>query len=137
MSRRPSIRDLEQKLKAAFLELKASREMCDCLVGRRDDHETEIRISKSDHCSKHKLYRKSSKHKLYRKSSNTSSGKSSKYKLYRKNSKHNLYRKSSKHKLYRKSSKHKLYRKSSKYKLYRKSCKIIELGRINYNNSWI
>ncbi|GBP74310.1 hypothetical protein EVAR_42889_1 [Eumeta japonica] len=43
MSRRPSIRDLEQKLKAALLELKASKEMCDCLISERDDHETEIR----------------------------------------------------------------------------------------------
>ncbi|GBP96299.1 Chimeric ERCC6-PGBD3 protein [Eumeta japonica] len=31
------------KLKAALLELKASRQMCDCLVGERDDHETEIK----------------------------------------------------------------------------------------------
>ncbi|GBP33098.1 hypothetical protein EVAR_18578_1 [Eumeta japonica] len=43
MSRRPSIRDLELKLKAALLELKASKEMCDCLISERDDHETEIR----------------------------------------------------------------------------------------------
>ncbi|GBP04299.1 hypothetical protein EVAR_6514_1 [Eumeta japonica] len=40
---RPSIRDLEQKFKAALSELKASREMCDYLVGERDNHETEIR----------------------------------------------------------------------------------------------
>ncbi|GBP53963.1 hypothetical protein EVAR_96642_1 [Eumeta japonica] len=43
MSRRPSIRDLELKLKAALLELKASKEMCDCLISERDGHETEIR----------------------------------------------------------------------------------------------
>ncbi|GBP93811.1 hypothetical protein EVAR_59354_1 [Eumeta japonica] len=44
MSRRPSIRDLKQKVKAAVLEFKASRELCDCLVGERDDNETEIRF---------------------------------------------------------------------------------------------
>ncbi|GBP09059.1 hypothetical protein EVAR_78393_1 [Eumeta japonica] len=43
MKRKPSIRDLEQKLKAALLELKTYREMCDCLVGERDYQETEIR----------------------------------------------------------------------------------------------
>ncbi|GBP83847.1 hypothetical protein EVAR_64112_1 [Eumeta japonica] len=43
MSCRPSIRDLEQKLKAALLELEASKEMCDCLISECDDHKTEIR----------------------------------------------------------------------------------------------
>ncbi|GBP66490.1 hypothetical protein EVAR_85637_1 [Eumeta japonica] len=47
MSCRPSIRELVQKLKVAFLELKASREMCDCLVGEHDDHESEIRTSQT------------------------------------------------------------------------------------------
>ncbi|GBP04137.1 hypothetical protein EVAR_74861_1 [Eumeta japonica] len=40
MSRRPSICGLEQKLRAALLELKASREF---LISERDDHKTEIR----------------------------------------------------------------------------------------------
>ncbi|GBP20124.1 hypothetical protein EVAR_5554_1 [Eumeta japonica] len=33
----------EQKLRAALLELKASKEMCDCRISERGDHETEIR----------------------------------------------------------------------------------------------
>ncbi|GBP48274.1 hypothetical protein EVAR_42994_1 [Eumeta japonica] len=37
------LRECELKLKAALLELKASKEMCDCLISERDDHETEIR----------------------------------------------------------------------------------------------
>ncbi|GBP47766.1 WD repeat and FYVE domain-containing protein 3 [Eumeta japonica] len=32
-----------KKLKATLLVLKASKEMCDCLLSERDDHETEIR----------------------------------------------------------------------------------------------
>ncbi|GBP49810.1 hypothetical protein EVAR_83759_1 [Eumeta japonica] len=43
MSRRPLVRDLEQKLKAVHLELKVSKEMYDCLISERDDHETESR----------------------------------------------------------------------------------------------
>ncbi|GBP58113.1 hypothetical protein EVAR_40657_1 [Eumeta japonica] len=43
MSRKPSIRDLEQKFKAALLELLALKEMCDCLINERYDHKTEIR----------------------------------------------------------------------------------------------
>ncbi|GBP40271.1 hypothetical protein EVAR_83961_1 [Eumeta japonica] len=49
MSRRPTIRDLEQKLKATLLEVEAFKEMCVFLMSERDDYELVIFIFIYDH----------------------------------------------------------------------------------------